>query len=267
VDLQHWLTAHADARLIVIDTLARFKSSTDGRNANAYDQDYRDVGAIQTLAARAGVAVLLIHHLRKMAADDPMDQISGTLGITGAADGLMVLARERGSADATLHVTGRDLEDALHAMRWDADTCTWSVLAGDPSLYRQSPERRAILDALKTGLKTPREVAQIVGKGYEAVRKNLQRMFDDGLIGNTAGAYHLPVTPLNSVAPVPGVPGVAGVAIPTNESGIATIGTPGIKGCPNHCPSESQQRRGLQGNGTVATPGTPPTDDYPEVSL
>ena len=59
---------------------------------------------------RHAVAVLLVHHLRKMTSDDIMDTINGTFGLSGAADSLMALARKTDQTDAVLHVTGRDVE-------------------------------------------------------------------------------------------------------------------------------------------------------------
>ena len=41
-----------------------------------------------------GVAVLLVHHLRKADSDDAFDTVSGTLGLTGSVDSVIVLRRE-----------------------------------------------------------------------------------------------------------------------------------------------------------------------------
>ena len=49
-----------------------------------------------------------------------MDTISGSAGPPGGADGTLVLKRERGKADAYLHVDGRDVEEPVElALRWD----------------------------------------------------------------------------------------------------------------------------------------------------
>jgi len=40
-----------------------------------------------------GIAVLVLTHTREMDADDPIDTISGTLGIAGCADTSAILAR------------------------------------------------------------------------------------------------------------------------------------------------------------------------------
>ena len=116
-----------------------------------------------------------------------MDTISGTLGLSGAADGMMVLARERGQADAVLHITGRDIEDAEHALQWDGPSCQWSLL-GDAAQYRMSQERRDILDVLADGPKFPKAIADALNKKSGAVRYLLHQMVRAGEIVELGGA-------------------------------------------------------------------------------
>ena len=61
--------------------------------------------------------MVLIHHTRKMTADDPFDTISGTQGIGGAADAMLLLARADGGG--TLFVCGRDLEEHTLTMTFE----------------------------------------------------------------------------------------------------------------------------------------------------
>lgn len=105
---------------MVIDTLAKVRP-TRAKGGNAYDEDYAALTGLQRLAAKHGVAIVVIHHLRKAASDDPLERISGTMGISGAADSLGVLQRSRGGDEATLFITGRDIEDESNlALRFDS---------------------------------------------------------------------------------------------------------------------------------------------------
>lgn len=112
--LEGWLKAHPDARMIVIDTLAKIRPRQRGQNV--YAEDYAALEKLLPLAAEHGVAILIVHHLRKGGADDPMDEISGSTGLSGGVDGALVLKRDRGQGDAYLHVDGRDIEEP--AERW-----------------------------------------------------------------------------------------------------------------------------------------------------
>ena len=82
--IEQFLKEHPQTRLIVIDTLQRIRAA--GNDANPYASDYRDIGVLKALADKHRIAILLIHHLRKMNDDDPMNMISGTTGLSGATD-------------------------------------------------------------------------------------------------------------------------------------------------------------------------------------
>ena len=94
--LERWLEAHPDARLVVVDILKRVRPRTSP-NRSVYEADYEALEAMQRLAAEYEVSILVVHHLRKLGAADPLDEISGSTGLSGGADGVLVLqARSAG---------------------------------------------------------------------------------------------------------------------------------------------------------------------------
>jgi predicted Zn-ribbon and HTH transcriptional regulator len=169
-------------KLVIIDTLQRIRGVHKG-NSTAYQVDYEEIAALKQIADRHGVALVLIHHLKKAAEVDPLDMVSGSVGISGAADAVWVLTRERGQTDATLYAVGRDFEERELALRLDPTITTWQLL-GDAEEYRMSKERREILKVLKEADAPlrPKEVAELLGKRYDTVAKTLQRMAKEGTI-------------------------------------------------------------------------------------
>lgn len=122
------MTKYPDTALIVIDTLQAIRGPTN--DINPYASDYRDITALKLLADKYGIAILLIHHLRKMSDDDPMNMISGTTGISGAADSSFVLIKDkRGGKDATLYCTGRDIEYRELRLTFDSETHIWNLIS------------------------------------------------------------------------------------------------------------------------------------------
>ena len=102
--IEQFLKEHPKTRLIVIDTLQRIR--TAGNDANPYASDYRDIGVLKALADKHRIAILLVHHLRKMSDDDPINMISGTTGLSGATDSNFVLRKsQRRENTATLYCT------------------------------------------------------------------------------------------------------------------------------------------------------------------
>ena len=103
--------------------------------------------------------------------------MSGTLGLSGAADGVAVLRRERGRHDATLFLTGRDVDEREIALRWEPQYALWSIL-GDAEKYRVGKERQDVLDLLKNAQEplTSKQVGELSEKKEPAVRKLLWTM-------------------------------------------------------------------------------------------
>lgn len=187
--LEAWLISRPDARLVVIDTLAKFRNAGSGRNV--YKEDYEATEPLVELAARYDVAILVVHHLRKLTADDPLDQVSGSMGLTGGADGVLVINRERGRADAYLYVTGRDIEEEKeYALSWDQPTATWKIV-GNAEEYRLSQERQEIYECIRTmgGSASPKEVSEALSKPHNNVKQLMWKMDNDGDLRNVGGSY------------------------------------------------------------------------------
>ena len=126
--IEQFLTEHPATKLVVIDTLQRVRSA--GGDSNLYANDYQDVGLLKQLADRHHIAILLIHHLRKLHDDDPMNMISGSTGLSGAADSAFVLQKNARSANAaSLHCTGRDIPDRTLKLELGEDDHVWKLLA------------------------------------------------------------------------------------------------------------------------------------------
>ena len=212
--LKRWLEAQDDARLVVVDTLKKVRPADSGRR-NIYDVDYEALEPLLPLARDYGVAMLVVHHLRQMDADDPLDTISGSTGLTGGVDGAMVLKRERGRADAFLYVTHRDLEDDLElALGWDQLTATWASM-GNAEEYRLSQERAAVIKVLRDvpeGM-GPKDIHEaLVADGHTttsqgALRRLLPKMVADGQLKNPRYGFY---TSDASVTGTPRTPGNSG---------------------------------------------------------
>ncbi len=125
--IEQFVCEHPDTGLIVIDTLQKVRLIS---NDNAYASDYRDIGALKTLADKLSIAILLIHHLRKQHDDDPVNMVSGTTGITGAVDTSFVLTKsKRSDQRAVLVCSGRDIEYRELELEFDRSTHIWSLVS------------------------------------------------------------------------------------------------------------------------------------------
>ncbi len=110
--IEGFLSGFPATKLVIIDTLQKVRNvGSSNMRDGMYAVDYSDISALKSLADRHGIAVIFVHHLRKMAdLNDPFNEVSGTAGIVGAADTTFILRRRRNEQSAELLVTGRDVE-------------------------------------------------------------------------------------------------------------------------------------------------------------
>lgn len=199
--LSAWLEEHTETRLVVVDTLARFKPVAGGAGRRSqYDEDRASVDPLAPLAEDHRVAIVLVHHLREAESDDPLDMISGGAGLTGGVDNALVLKRQRGRADAFLHVDGRDIEDPVElALEWDSNLASWAI-AGDAAAYRLTKERAEIANVLEESGEpmTPTEVADALGKNFNTIKQRLWQMSKAGQVSAADGRY-APIEPITPI--------------------------------------------------------------------
>ena len=124
--IEDFVKEHPDTNLVVIDTLQKIRKP----KGDTYAGDYAVISALKNLAGRLDIAIVCIHHTRKMKAKDTFDSVLGSTGLTAAADGIYVLERKAdGKPFGRLSFISRDLPDGDLPVRFDHDTCRWYPIA------------------------------------------------------------------------------------------------------------------------------------------
>lgn len=201
--IRKWINGHFDARLVVVDVLAQVKPLARGRDQAQYEHDYLTIKALQSLASETRVAIVVIHHTRKWAeVGDPFEKISGTLGLSGAADAALIL--DRGPEGATLYGRGRDVEEIEAAVRFDHATCRWEAL-GDATEVRRSDERKKVMAVLEEAHEAvgAADIVRATGGNRNAIDVLLHKMAKAGeVVRVSRGKYALPgLAPFNAETP------------------------------------------------------------------
>lgn len=127
--LNSLLDAYTDIKLVVIDVFQLIKPAKK-RGMDSYEADYAALGALNYIAKKRDICIMLIHHTKK--GKDPSDifnNMSGSTAMAGAMDTIFIISREnRTDDDAILTVSGRDVKPEELAIRWDAKRFRWSCL-------------------------------------------------------------------------------------------------------------------------------------------
>lgn len=123
VRIVSFMQENPETKLVIIDTLAKVRHESTDRQKGTYQDDYSALTDLKAVADFYHIAVVVVHHLRKGSADDPLDEVSGTTGLAGAADTILVLKKD------VMEGRGRDLEeDIAYDMLFDRETCRWRIL-------------------------------------------------------------------------------------------------------------------------------------------
>jgi DNA-binding NarL/FixJ family response regulator len=178
------------AKLVVIDTLAMVRAPIR-RGADAYAEDYAVMCALRRISQETGASILVVHHTRKAMAEDIIDAPLGTTGITGGADTVCVLRRDTASI-GVLSIRSRDTRDVEYTLEWRDSKWIVSGTRADTD-YRLPEAEAQIVDALSTGPKHYRKIAEELGKSEGAIAVALSRMVQRGIVQALgAGMYGLP---------------------------------------------------------------------------
>jgi len=181
--LEMFIKAHADIGLIVIDTFARVRESSD----STYLNDYEEMRRFKELADKHRLALLLVHHLRKASDSDPLNMVSGSTGLIGAVDGIYILEKDkRLERTAKLHITGRDTPDMLLKLDFDREDNVWNFLGFESGEVQPLDEKllsaigKILENGTYSGTATELIAAmQIIGGGIEIQPNHLTRLLRD----------------------------------------------------------------------------------------
>lgn len=209
-----WLALHADeAPVVCLDTLGKvMPPALPGESS--YQRDYRVGSALKRLVDDVpGSSLIVAHHDRKAESADFIDAVSGSNGLAGSADTIVLLSRARHELDGTLQVTGRDVPEGEYAVRY-ADGCRWELGADDlKASARLAIQRRSsiglgdrsievvsIIADHPEGVRAS-EVGQALGIDPKTAGTYLGRLADAGRINRSARGLY---TPMESVVSVEG---------------------------------------------------------------
>jgi AAA domain len=210
--VEQWLGMYdGDDATVIIDTLGKvMPPALNGESS--YMRDYRIGGALKRLADdHPGSAVVVNHHDRKAGSDDFVDSVSGTHGLAGSADTVLVVNRNRQATEGTVKVTGRDVPENEYALTL-VSGMFWTLTGGDLSaaavratemrsqagLGDRSLEVLAYVNAHPNGV-TVKAVDDELG--ITDARTYLGRLYDKDRVCRLRRGVHAPTqTPVATVA-------------------------------------------------------------------
>ena len=196
--------------LVILDTLGKAREIYNGNDA--YQKDYAEIGYYKDVTDQhPGSSLVIVHHTNKGAHGDFVSSVSGTQGITGAADSILTIERGRTEDDATLNVTSRDAAEGSYAV--SLDNGVWTLDGkGLLDAAKNAQTRKATTglgDAMTEvielvsnhpeGIK-PKDVATLLHWEDHKARTYLRRAYESGRIQRLERGLYTPVSSVSSVS-------------------------------------------------------------------
>lgn len=209
--IRAWLRTHPGG-LVFLDTLGVvLPPATAGESS--YQRDYRIGSELKALVDEyPGAALVVVHHSRKADAEDFVDAVSGTHGLAGSADAIVVLSRKRHEGTGLLRVTGRDIPEGEYGLML-RDGVLWQLDGRDLDQAAAAAQQRQASDGLDQrsreviayvnehpeGVRA-KDLAEALDLGDHTARTYLARMAEGDRIARHARGLYTPVASVASVA-------------------------------------------------------------------
>lgn len=206
-----YLRLHPSAGLIVLDVLAKVTPPA-AMGESTYQRDYRVGEALQRITRdHPNLALVAIHHDRKADSRDFVDAVSGTNGVSGSADTVALLTRERHESTGLLSITGRDIEEVAYALDKN-ETGGWLLHGGTLEAAAQAATqarvditashhgdvmRQVVEQVQAMGKATPREIEERLG--IASARVYLTRAVEKGMLAKDGRGTYTPLLQVSQV--------------------------------------------------------------------
>lgn len=147
--LDYW---HENSKqLFFIDVFQKIRCGTG--NKNAYEVEYLEGSLLQSWASKNTASIVLVHHFKKGSQGmDPMERIGGSTGVTGSADTLITMERERRTDKETIFtITGRDV--SMQEFKCSFHNGIWryegTIADNEAEALREKHERNPIVQTIR----------------------------------------------------------------------------------------------------------------------
>ena len=196
-EIEDWIKNTQNAKLVIIDVYVKVKKTLGGHKLNAYENDNYNLQDLQTLATKYEIAIVLVHHLKKIKADDVFDEITGSAGIQSNMDSMIVISSDRKKTkNPILNCIPKDAEPQDFEIALNGK-CIWENL-GTPGAAALTNIQRAITQTMNDQKeRTPMQIILLLQEnnsdedwGDEHIRKEITRSVEKGTLFKTKRGHY-----------------------------------------------------------------------------
>ncbi|MGE0311371.1 MAG: AAA family ATPase [Lautropia sp.] len=182
--LDDFVDTNPATRYVVIDSLTRFREAPT-REKPQFTQDYEAISALGEVAKqRPGLAIEVIHHTTKaLNGSDPISEISGTYGLSAAADSFEVLRKE--ATDYVVHCGGRYWDEPDDAFRMERDGGRWKLAGVHDGVHLTPMQLEYLRRVVELGTVSNKGLATRLGKAESTTSEIVRELEAKGMLRRT----------------------------------------------------------------------------------
>lgn len=201
-DLRLYLAPRPDVGLVVVDSLTMFRAAA-ARDKPQFQQDYEAVAGLGEVAkARPGLAILVLHHVTKTTnSDNPIADISGTFGVSAAADSYMVLRKEAGTF--VLYCGGRHWDQDSDSFVIERANQAWTMRGAHDGVSLTPLQREYLARVVDEGTVTTKGMASRFGRSESSSSELLKELANKGMVERTSAGWVATREGRTKAAPLP----------------------------------------------------------------
>ena len=125
--IRDFKSVHPGLCLVIFDTLQWIRRI---ERRQSYANDVAELGELKSLATELGISILCVHHTVKSKEAKGMGKVSGTMGIVGTADTVLVM--DRNDKEYSLSYIGKDVGADQIGLCFDPKNLTFSLAGAQP---------------------------------------------------------------------------------------------------------------------------------------
>ena len=148
-DVMDLLIEFPNTTLLIVDILKYIMPPrTDD---TMYTSDYEAIGALNDIAAKYGISILVVHHTSKRFDErDPLNNIQGSTGLLGAVSAIiLIMQQKRFDKASTIRITGNDVPTIELEAHFDDNTLLWYCDGDRAEIARKQFSERPEMETIR----------------------------------------------------------------------------------------------------------------------
>lgn len=140
-----FVAAHPDTVLVIIDTLEFVRCAS---RRQSYANDVHELSVLKELCNELGISIICVHHTNQNESSKGISRVSGTMGLVGTADTIVIMSRGDTDGLVELSYIGKDVGAGNMSLRFNGASLSFAMATPTSNLRHLPRELEAFCEAV-----------------------------------------------------------------------------------------------------------------------